>query len=85
MAPWYESLYVDARGILRRTDGLPEVRAARRRRRLRKPEPAKAPVRLSATRELRCIVGVWYEVCLAPLPEPEYRPVVRTMKQRLKP
>jgi hypothetical protein len=83
--PWHEPLYVDAFGILRRTDDLPEVRAARRRRRIREPEPAQAPVRLSATRELRCIVGVWYEVRLAPLPEPEYRPVVRTMKQRLKP
>lgn len=40
--PWYEPLYVDARGILRRTDDLPEVRAARRRRRIRKPNPAEA-------------------------------------------
>lgn len=32
--PWYEPLYVDARGILRRTDELPEVRAAQRRRQL---------------------------------------------------
>jgi hypothetical protein len=28
--PWYEPLYVDARGYLRRTDDLPEVRKARR-------------------------------------------------------
>src|SRR5690606_14168754 len=83
--PWYEPLYVHAHGILRRTDDLPEVRAARSRRQLRKPAPEKAPIRLSPLRELRCIEGVWYEVRLAPLPEPQYRPVVRTMKQRLKP
>jgi hypothetical protein len=83
--PWYQPLYVDAHGILRRTDDLPEVRAARRRRQLRKPEPAKASIRLSPLTELRRIAGVWYEVRLAPLPEPEYRPVVRTVKQRVKP
>jgi hypothetical protein len=30
--PWIEPLYVDARGLLRRTDDLPEVRKERRRR-----------------------------------------------------
>jgi hypothetical protein len=30
--PWYEPLYVDARGYLRRTNDLPEVRKARRAR-----------------------------------------------------
>lgn len=83
--PWYEPLYVDARGILRRTDDLPEVRAARRRRPLRKTDSEKAPIRLAPLRELRCIAGLWYEVRLAPLPEPEYQPVMRAMKQRLKP
>jgi hypothetical protein len=83
--PWREALYVDAHGILRRTDDLPEVRAARLRRQLRKPEPATAPIRLAALCELRRVAGIWYEVRLAPLPEPEYRTVGRSLKQRLKP
>lgn len=83
--PWHEPLYVDAHGILRRTDDLPEVRAARCRRRIQRPDPAESPVRFSPLCELRRIGGVWYEVRLAPLPEPEYRPVVRTVKQRINP
>lgn len=83
--PWHEPLYVDACGILRRTDDLPKVRAAQRRPRLRNADSEKAPIRLSPLLELRCIAGVWYEVRLAPLPEPEYRPMMCAMKQRLKP
>ncbi|MBK1976157.1 hypothetical protein JIX58_10415 [Brevundimonas diminuta] len=82
---WYEPLYVDAHGILRRTDDLPEARAARLRRRVRRPDTAQAPIRLAPHCELRRIGGVWYEVRLAPLPEPEYRAVVRSVKQRIRP
>lgn len=83
--PWFEPLYVDAHGVLRRTDDLPEVRAARLRRRARRPDPAAAPIRLAPLRELRRIEGVWYEVRLAPLPKPDYRPVIRSVKQRIRP
>jgi hypothetical protein len=69
---WYEPLYVDPRdGILKRTDRLPEVRHRRRARNSAKP--AVERIELSATRALHRIDGIWYEVALAPLPEPEYR------------
>lgn len=83
--PWFEPLYVDAHGVLRRTDDLPEARAARLRRRARKPDPVEAPIRLSPLRELRRIDGVWYEVLLARLPEPEYRAVIRSVNQKVRP
>lgn len=81
---WYEPLYVDSYGILRRTDDLPEARAARLRCRIRRSDAAPAPIRLSPLLELRRIGGVWYEVRLAPLPEPEYRPVVRSLTQKVR-
>lgn len=73
---WRQPLYVDARdGILKRTRDLPEVKA-----RLRARPPAKKPkrerIRVGKWRELRRIAGVWYEVTLAPLPEPEYGPMM---------
>nr|WP_313040747.1 hypothetical protein [Brevundimonas diminuta] len=83
--PWFEPLYVDVHGVLRRTDDLPQVRADRLRRRARRPDPASAPIRLASFRELRRIGGIWYEVRLAPLPEPEYRPVIRSVNQKVRP
>jgi hypothetical protein len=85
-SPWHQRLYVDEGGILRRTDALPEVRAARRLWQARRAANASpAPIRLSATCELRNISGGWYEVRLAPLPAPEYRPVRRTVKRPARP
>jgi hypothetical protein len=82
---WYQLLYVDpVTGLLRRTDQLPEEKARRRRARERRPAlPSR--ITLAADREIRLIDGVWYEVRLAPLPEPEYRPYRETRKLRLKP
>jgi hypothetical protein len=69
---WYQRLYVDPKdGLLKRTDRLPEARTLRRARR-RKPELPDR-IALAGDRELRRIDGLWYEVTLAPLPEPEYR------------
>lgn len=82
---WFEPLYVDAHGVLRRTDDFPEARAARLRRRARRPDPVEAPIRLSPLCELRRIGGVWYAVRLAPLPDPEYRAVIRSVKQKVRP
>jgi hypothetical protein len=82
---WYQILYVDpATGLLRRTDQLPEEKARQRRVRQRRPEPP-TRIALTATSEFRLVDGFWYEVCLAPLPEPEYRPYRETRKLRLKP
>jgi hypothetical protein len=82
---WYQALYVDpVTGLLCRTDDLPEEKARRRAVRHRTPE---APTRilLTADRELRLVDGFWYEVRLAPMPEPEYRAYRETQKRRLKP
>jgi hypothetical protein len=69
---WYEPLYVDPRdGILKRTDRLREVRKRREARKREKPPVER--IELSATRALHRIDGIWYDVTLAPLPEPEYR------------
>lgn len=75
--PWHQDLYVDpGDGILKRTDQLPEPKkwriAAVARRRSPKPIDR---VPLTADRELRRVDGIWFEVTLAPLPEPEYRAV----------
>ena len=81
---WYQPLYVDPRdGLLKRTDHLPEAKTARRARR-RKPE-APDRIALADDRELRRIDGLWYEVMLTPLPEPEYRMVSELRKVSLKP
>lgn len=82
---WYQSLYVDpVTGFLCRTDDLPEEKARRRARRHR-PQETPTRVMLTPDRELRLVDGLWYEVRLAPLPEPEYRPYRETQKLRLKP
>jgi hypothetical protein len=71
--PWYQPLYVDPRdGLLKRTDRLPEVKAARRR--MPKQEEREHIV-LSQELELRRIGGIWYAITLARLPAPVYRDV----------
>lgn len=82
MGLWYQPLYVDPKdGLLKRTDALPEVKALRRRRR----EPvAPSRIALAPDRELRRIGGIWYELTLAPLPEPGYRSTRRVVKVPLK-
>ena len=42
-------------------------------------------ISLTDDRELRRVRGVWYEVRLAPLPLPDYRPCRETQKRPLKP
>ena len=70
--PWREPLYVDPTdGILKRTEDLPEVKAARRAAR-EKPEPAPERLSLGPDAELRRIGGLWYEIRLAAMPEPDY-------------
>ena len=77
---WYQPLYVDPKdGLLKRTDRLPEAKALRAARR-RKPAPAFDRIALAPDRELRRIDGLWYEVRLAPLPDPEYRAVIEVRK-----
>jgi len=70
--PWREPLYVDpADGLLKRTEDLPVVKAARHAEKAKAaPEPDRIP--LGPEAELRRIDGFWYEIRLAPLPEPEY-------------
>jgi hypothetical protein len=80
---WYQRLYVDPKdGLLKRTDRLPEAKAERRARRHAPQPPERIP--LTVDRELRRIDGLWYEVTLAPLPEPEYRMLVEVRKLFLK-
>ncbi len=70
---WRQSLYVHpVTGLLCRTDKLPEERARRRAQRNKAATPIER-VPLNEDRELRLINGLWYEVRLAPLPEPVYR------------
>ncbi len=70
---WWQRFYVDpATGLLCRTDRLPEEKARRRRQQNRQPPPVERIV-LADDRELRLIKGLWYEVRLAPLPEPVYQ------------
>ena len=70
---WWQRLYVDpVTGLLCRTDRLPEEKA-RRRARCAQAAPPVERVTLDDNRELRLMAGLWYEVTLAPLPEPIYR------------
>ncbi len=46
---------------------------ARSRAKRHKPEEVPARIALAADRELCLIEGLWYEVRLAPMPEPEFR------------
>jgi hypothetical protein len=70
---WRQRLYVDpVTGLLCRTDRLPEEKARRRAESARRAPPIER-MKLDDTRELRLMAGLWYEVTLAPLPEPVYR------------
>ena len=83
---WYQPLYVDPKdGILKRTDKLPEIKARRQRaaQRSRRLPPIDR-IALALERELRRIAGIWYEVALAPLPDPEYRVITGLQKVPLK-
>jgi hypothetical protein len=81
---WYQRLYVDPiTGLLCRTDQLPEEKARRRRLQHRPAKPIER-IALADDCELRRVEGIWYEVRLAPLPSPEYRPYRETQKRRLK-
>lgn len=80
--PWSQALYVDKQGVLRRTADLAWVKRWERERAASKaPQRPDGVVALSETVELRRIGGVWFEVRRAPLPEPEYRPVLRHVRR----
>jgi hypothetical protein len=82
-ALWRQPLYVDPRdGILKRTDRLPDVR--KRTKAGSSVIPPVERIELSSTRELRCIDGIWYDISLAPLLEPEYRPITEMERIALK-
>lgn len=85
--PWYQDLYVDqADGILKRTDQLRELKKRRVAVAARRRSPKSIDrVPLAADRELRRVDGIWFEVTLAPLPEPEYRAVRVTERLPLSP
>ncbi|MBA4793650.1 MAG: hypothetical protein H2041_08295 [Phenylobacterium sp.] len=81
--PWFQPFYVDRRdGLLKRTDRLAWAKAFAAR-----PSPSKAAdvMPLDDNRELRRLGGLWFEVRLAPLPEPEYRAVTRSVSSHGKP
>ena len=78
-APWWQPLYVDAAGCLRRTDAL-DRRAGRQAASQKMVAQPAVTVRLSEALELRKVAGLWHEVRLAPLPSPEYRNVLRPKK-----
>lgn len=76
---WWQDFYVDPKtGLLCRTDRLPEERGRLHAKRSR-PSPPVESVALGGDRELRLIDGLWYELRMAPLPEPAYR-VVREVR-----
>jgi hypothetical protein len=80
---WFEPLYVDLKdGLLKRTDRLPEAKRLHRAQKVPLAPPDRVP--LSPERELRRIDGLWFEVTLAPLPEPEYREYRELRKIALK-
>ena len=75
---WRQPLYVDEKdGILKRTDRLPEEKARRR--------AGSNSGALAADCELRRIEGFWYELRLAPIPDPVYHAVVERRQVPLKP
>ncbi len=81
---WLQELYVNpVTNLLCRTDRLPEEKARRRAQR-NAPKPPVERIALAADCELRLLKGLWYEVRLAPLPNPEYRTVRETRKVWLK-
>jgi hypothetical protein len=82
---WWQRLYVDpVNGLLCRTDRLPEEKALRRAKR-NKPSMPLERISLTPTRELRLISGLWYEMQLAPLPEPVYEAFRETRRLPLHP
>jgi hypothetical protein len=82
---WYQPLYVDEKDvILKRTDRLPEEKARRRARRYLGSRPLDR-VALAGDRELRRIDGFWYELRLAPMPDPVYLAAVERRYVPLKP
>jgi hypothetical protein len=82
---WYQPLYVDpVTGLLCRTDRLPEEKA-RRRAKQRRPPETPARIELAPDRALRLIEGLWYEVRLAPMPEPVFLAGVETQTRPLRP
>ena len=82
---WWQPLYVNpVTGLLCRTDRLPEMKARQRAKRHRAPAPIEQ-IQLAEDRGLRLIGGLWYEMKLAPLPEPVYRCFRETRKLQLKP
>ncbi|MDE8345631.1 MAG: hypothetical protein POH28_05570 [Acidocella sp.] len=85
MGLWYQPLYVDpVTGLLCRTDRLPEKKA-RRRTKLHRPPETPTRIGLSPDRELRLIDGLWYEVRLAPMPEPVFLAGVEMQTRPLRP
>jgi hypothetical protein len=82
---WLQPLYVDPRdGILKRTDST-QWRKVELARRKAKRSPPSDLVPVSSRAELRKVGGMWFEVTLAKLPEPEYRAVRRTIRVPLRP
>lgn len=80
---WRQPLYVDPRdGILKRTDQLPEAKAHKQARQPKAAPPGR--ISLGGDRELRRLDGIWYEIRLAPLPEPSYRVVTELRQLPLK-
>ena len=81
---WWQDFYVDpATDLLCRTDRLPEEKARRRTKRSR-PRPPVERIPVAEDRELRLINGLWYELQLAPLPEPGYHAFREIRKVPLK-
>ena len=58
---------------------------ARRRRVQQQPVKPVDRISLADDRELRLIRGLWFEVQLAPLPAPDYRPCREVQRRPLKP
>jgi hypothetical protein len=72
---WFQPFYVDQRdGLLKRTETLAWAKALDRRTAHTVPSDR---VPISDLCELRRLAGIWFEVRLAALPEPEYRAVAR--------
>ena len=78
---WWQPLYVHPdNGLLCRTDQHPARRAARIVE-ANKPKPEIDRVKVTTELELRLIDGLWYEVQMAPIPQPEYISENRLVRQ----
>jgi hypothetical protein len=72
---WFQPFYVDRRdGLLKRTETLAWAKALDRRS---APATVDDRVAVDDRRELRRLGGIWFEIRLAALPDPEYRAVAR--------